>query len=116
MVHPVQALRNARSGSPTTCFVRTTHRGHPMWRLVHQLRSTPLHRTTPLHYSRECPQNQLQNQSAPPHAGGNNNGRGKPPPKVFATKPAPPATRGRVNQISAEETDDTSDVILGTLP
>src|SRR4051812_31614756 len=49
MVHPAQALRSARSGSPTTCFARTTHRGHPMWRLVHQLRSTPLHRTTQLH-------------------------------------------------------------------
>src|SRR4051812_6951878 len=48
MDHPVQALRSARSGS-TTCFARTTHRGHPMWRLVHQLRSTPLHRTTQLH-------------------------------------------------------------------
>src|SRR4051812_42862624 len=49
MVHPAQALRSARSGSPTTCFARTTHRGHPMWRLVHQLRSTQLHRTTQLH-------------------------------------------------------------------
>src|SRR3954462_10077168 len=68
------------------------------------------------HYSRECPQNQLQNQNAPPRAGGNNNGRGKPPQKVYTTKPAAPATRGRVNQIAAEETDDTTDVILGTLP
>src|SRR3954465_15748489 len=41
MVHPVLALRSARSGSPIVCSVRTTHRGHPMWRLVHQL-----HRTT----------------------------------------------------------------------
>src|SRR3954466_2466169 len=49
MVHPVQALRSARSRSPTECFARTTHRGHPMWRLVHQLRSTQLHRTTQLH-------------------------------------------------------------------
>src|SRR4051812_21049885 len=49
MVHPAQALRSARSGSPTACFVRTTHRGHPMWCLVHQLRSTQLHRTTQLH-------------------------------------------------------------------
>src|SRR3954468_12477864 len=49
MVHTVQALRSARSGSPTACFARTTHRGHPMWRLVHQLRSTPLHRTTQLY-------------------------------------------------------------------
>src|SRR3954468_22654984 len=49
MVHPAQALRSERSGSPTVCFARTTHRGHPMWRLVHQLRSTQLHRTTQLH-------------------------------------------------------------------
>src|ERR1041385_5019208 len=42
MVHPVQALRSARYGSPTACSARTTHRGHPMWRLVHQLRSTQL--------------------------------------------------------------------------
>src|ERR1041385_1668521 len=49
MVHPVEALRSARSGSPTVCFVRITHRGHPMWRLVHQLRSTSLHQTTQLH-------------------------------------------------------------------
>src|SRR3954471_12019270 len=49
MVHPVHALRSARSGSPTACFVRITHRGHPMLRLVHQLRSTQLHRTTQLH-------------------------------------------------------------------
>jgi len=69
------------------------------------------------HYSRECPQNQRQVQNAPPHAGGNNNNnRGRPPPKVYTTKSAPPATRGRVNQIAAEETDDTTDVILGTLP
>src|SRR3954462_13586181 len=67
-------------------------------------------------YSRECPQNQIQNQNAPPRAGGNNNGRGKPPPKVYTTKPAHPATRGRGNQIAAEETDNTTDVILGTLP
>src|SRR3954464_8965285 len=43
MVHPVLALRSARSGSPIACSARTTHRGHPMWRLVHQL-----HRTTQL--------------------------------------------------------------------
>src|SRR3954464_2391138 len=67
------------------------------------------------HYSRECPQNQHQNQNDTPRVGGNNNGRGKPPPKVFITKPAPPATRGRVNQIFAEEIDNTSDIILGTL-
>src|SRR3954466_7427061 len=69
------------------------------------------------HYSRECPQNQRQVQNAQPGAGGNNNkNRGRPPLKVYATKPAPPATRGRVNQIAAEETDDTTDGILGTLP
>src|SRR3954464_523237 len=44
MVHPVLALRSARSGSPTVCSARTTHQGHPTWRLVHQL-----HRTTQLH-------------------------------------------------------------------
>src|SRR4051812_39504613 len=44
MVHPVLALRSARSGSPIACSVRITHRGHPTWRLVHQL-----HRTTQLH-------------------------------------------------------------------
>src|ERR1041385_1606928 len=49
IVHPVQALRSARSGFQTVCFARTSHRGHPMWRLVHQLRSTPLHQTTQLH-------------------------------------------------------------------
>src|ERR1041385_8897 len=49
MVDPVQALKSARSGFPTVCFARTTHRGHPMWRLVHQFRSTPLHQTTQLH-------------------------------------------------------------------
>src|ERR1041385_477459 len=48
MVHPAQALRSARSGSPTTCFARTTHRGHPMWHLIHQLHSTQLHLTTQL--------------------------------------------------------------------
>src|SRR3954468_22237435 len=68
------------------------------------------------HYSRECPQNQQQVQNAPPRAGGNNNNRGKPPPKVFVTKPAPPATCGRVNHISSKETDNISNVILGTLP
>src|SRR3954466_15836722 len=46
--HPVLALRSARSGSPIACSARTTHRGHPTWRLVHQLRSTRLHQTTQL--------------------------------------------------------------------
>src|SRR4051812_20698569 len=46
--HPVLGLRSAGSGSPTICSGRTTHRGHPMWRLVHRLRSTQLHRTTRL--------------------------------------------------------------------
>src|ERR1044071_9791301 len=49
MAHPVQALRSTRSGSPTVCSARTTHKGHPMWRLVHQLSSTQLHQTTQLH-------------------------------------------------------------------
>src|SRR4051812_43142866 len=48
MVHPVLALRSARSGSPIACSAITTHRGHPMWLLVHQLRPTQLHRTTQL--------------------------------------------------------------------
>src|SRR3954466_3331479 len=43
MVHPVLALRSARSGSPIVCSATTIHRGHPMWRFVHQL-----HRTTQL--------------------------------------------------------------------
>src|SRR3954464_7164311 len=43
MVHPALAPRSARSGSPIVCSARITHRGHPMWRLVHQL-----HRTTQL--------------------------------------------------------------------
>src|SRR3954465_15885534 len=71
------------------------------------------------HYSRECPQNQLQHQNVPPRAGGNNNnnnGRGKPHQRAYTAKPAPPATRGRLNQVAAEETDDTTDVILGMLP
>src|SRR4051812_50224996 len=49
MVHPVLAPRSARSGSPTVCSAKTTHRGHPMWRLVHQPSSTQLHQTTQLH-------------------------------------------------------------------
>src|SRR3954471_5346458 len=46
--HPVLALRIAESGSPTRCFARTMRRGHPLWRLVHQLHSTQLHQTTQL--------------------------------------------------------------------
>src|SRR4051812_11490881 len=38
--HPVLAPRSAGSGSPTVCSRRTTHRGHPMRRLVHQLHQT----------------------------------------------------------------------------
>src|SRR3954466_1301262 len=41
--HPILSLRSAGSGSRTVCSGRTTHRGHPMWRLVHQLRPTQLH-------------------------------------------------------------------------
>src|ERR1043165_6329751 len=48
-VHPVLVPRSARSGSQTACSARTTHRGHPMWRLVHQPSSTQLHQTTQLH-------------------------------------------------------------------
>src|SRR3954469_18336262 len=46
--HPVLGLRSAESGSPTACSGRTMHQGHTMWRLIHQLRSTQLHRTTRL--------------------------------------------------------------------
>src|SRR4051812_33020231 len=46
--HPVQALRSAGFGSPLVCSARTTHRGHPFWRLVHQLSSTQLHPATQL--------------------------------------------------------------------
>src|SRR3954470_21402029 len=66
----------------------------------------------PGHYSRECP----ISQNAPPHAKGNPNVRAKPPPKVSTTQPSTSTNLGRVNQISAEETDGTSDVILGMLP
>ena len=55
-------------------------------------------------------------QNAPPHAKGNPNVRAKPPPKVSTAKPSTSENHGRVNQISAEETDGTSDVILGMLP
>src|SRR3954466_2024015 len=46
--HPVLALRSAGSGSRTVCLGRTTHRGHPMWRLVHRLHPTQLHQTIQL--------------------------------------------------------------------
>src|SRR4051812_15208969 len=46
--HLVLAHRSAGSGSPTVCSGRTTHRGHPMRRLIHRLSSTQLHRTTRL--------------------------------------------------------------------
>src|ERR1041384_6685789 len=49
IVHPVLVPRSARSGSQIACSARTTHRGHPMWRLVHQPSSTQLHQTTQLH-------------------------------------------------------------------
>ena len=55
-------------------------------------------------------------QNAPPRAKGNPNVRAKPPPKVSTVKLSTSENLGRVNQISAEETDGTSDVILGTLP
>src|SRR3954471_3367368 len=47
--HPVLAPRSVRSASHTVCSARTTHRGHPMWRLVHPPSSTQLHQTTQLH-------------------------------------------------------------------
>src|SRR3954467_8531331 len=66
----------------------------------------------PGHYSHDCPI--IQN--APHHAKGNPNVRAKPTPKVSTAKPSTTTNLGRVNQISAEETVDTFDVILGTLP
>src|SRR3954469_16083817 len=48
-VHPVLALRSARSGFPIVCSARTTHRGHPIRRLVHPPSFTQLHQTTQLH-------------------------------------------------------------------
>src|SRR3954462_14864184 len=66
MVHPAQALRSARSGSPTACFARKTHRGHPMWRLVHQLRSTQLHRKTQLHALSSEPATSVVRQATTP--------------------------------------------------
>src|SRR3954462_15821954 len=65
----------------------------------------------PGHYSRDC----SISQNAPHHAKGNPNVRAKPPPKVSTANPSNSANLGRVNQISAEETDGTSDIILGTL-
>src|SRR3954464_5679966 len=47
--HPALVPRNARSRSQIACSARTTHRGNPMWRLVHQPSSTQLHQTTQLH-------------------------------------------------------------------
>src|SRR4051812_12286666 len=47
-IHPVPALRSAGSGSQILCSARTTHRGHPLWRLIHKLHSTQLHQTTQL--------------------------------------------------------------------
>src|SRR4051812_43229019 len=38
--HPILAPRSAGSGSRTVCSGRTTHRGHPMRRLIHQLHQT----------------------------------------------------------------------------
>src|SRR4051812_29958331 len=38
------------------------------------------------------------------------------PPEGLRHQACTPTTRGCVNQIAAEETDDTTDVILGTLP
>src|ERR1043165_9260625 len=66
----------------------------------------------PGHYSRDCP----ISQNAPPSSKGNPKGHAKPPPKVSTGKPSTSVNLGRVNQISAEESDGTSDVILGTLP
>src|SRR3954465_9074905 len=66
----------------------------------------------PGHYSRDFP----ISQNAPPHAKGNPNVRAKTPPKVSTAKPSTSANLGSVNQISAEETDGTSDIIIGTLP
>src|SRR3954471_13909297 len=63
----------------------------------------------PGHYFRQCPQVLM----APRHS------RPKPPKKsttkAFPAKPSSTSS-GCVNQISVEETIDTSDVILGTLP
>src|ERR1041384_99498 len=44
--HPVLGPKSAGFGFPTACSGRATHRGHPMWRLVRQLHSIQLHRTT----------------------------------------------------------------------
>src|SRR4051812_29009549 len=44
--HPVLGPRSAGFGFPIACSSRTTYRGHPTWRLVHQFRTTQLHQTT----------------------------------------------------------------------
>src|ERR1044072_7541762 len=46
IAHPVLGPRSAEFGSPIACAGRTTPRGHPMWRLDHQLRTVQLHQTT----------------------------------------------------------------------
>src|SRR3954464_11444559 len=116
MVHPVLALRSARSGSPIAFSARTTHRGHPMWRLVHQL-----HRTTQLHAPSMESATSVVKQAITPVSAPRTSTKFRmlhPVPEAttattpvaslarrsFTTKPAPPATRGRVNQIAAEET------------
>src|ERR1044072_1546318 len=45
-VHPVLGPRSAEFGFPIACSGRTMPRGHPMWRLVPQLRTAQLHQTT----------------------------------------------------------------------
>ena len=62
----------------------------------------------PGHYSRECPQNNNPNQS------GKSVGRGKLAGKTFYAKPVTTA-RGHVNYVSAEETHEDPNVVLGTL-
>src|SRR4051812_31826328 len=128
--HPVLALRSAGSGFRTVCSGRTTHRGHPMWHLVHRLQPTQLHQTIQLPalslgFATSVARRATILVSVPRISVKSRMLHHVPEattttvaglPKVYVTKPAPPSTRGRVNQISAEETDDTSDVILGTLP
>ena len=59
------------------------------------------------HYQRECPRNNL-NQP------GQSVGRGKPAGKTYYAKPATTA-RGHVNYVSAEETHEDPNVVLGML-